>query len=276
MRGMTRWVAAGLMTVVCVAWLVPLVFTALTAMKTTRDFTLGSVLDLPQRVVILDNIAAAWRLGDLGQGFANSLLYATVGSGGAILCGSLAAYAVVHLRIRAGFAIFLLIFVGTLFPFQMLIVPLYQTYTAVGLYDTHLGMLIFYTAIATPFCLFVLRNIFLTIPAEVMEAAVIDGCSRFRVYWSILMPLSTSALCVLFLTQFVWIWNDLLFGLTLAQTSAIRPVMVGISSLTGQYGSGSVPDLMAGALVVSLPEIALFFLFQRYFMQGMRLTAAGA
>jgi multiple sugar transport system permease protein len=275
MRGVKRWSGVTLMTVICAMWLIPITFTVLTAFKGAREFTMGSVLDVPQGNGLLANITGAWQLGNLGQGFINSLLYATVGSALAVLFGSLAAYAIAHLRIRAGFTLFLLMFVGTLFPFQMLIVPLYQAYTNLGLYNSRLGMFIFYTGIAIPFCLFTLRNYFLTIPIEVIEAAIIDGCSRFRVYRSILMPLARSALYVLFLTQFVWIWNDLLFGLTLTQTDDVRPVMVGIASITGTYGSGSVPELMAAALVVSLPEIALFAIFQRYFMQGMKLTTVG-
>jgi multiple sugar transport system permease protein len=275
-RKVRRWSGAGLMACISVVWLVPIAFTVLTAFKTTREFSMGSVLDFPQQFSIGGNISAAWQLGDLGQGFINSLLYATVGAICAVFFGSLAAYAIVHLRIRGGFTLFMLMFVGTLFPIQMLIVPLYRAYSAVGLYNTQLGMLILYTGIAIPFCLFVLRNYFTTIAPEVLEASVIDGCSRLRVYWSIVLPLARPALSILFLTQFVWIWNDLLFGLTLSQTSDVRPVMAGLASLTGTYGSGSVPDLMAAALVVSGPAIVLFFLFQRTFMQGMRLTTVGS
>jgi multiple sugar transport system permease protein len=275
-RGIRRWGGAGLMACISVIWLIPIAFTVLTAFKTTREFTLGSVLDVPQQFGIGENISSAWQLGNLGQGYINSLLYASAGAICAVLFGSLAAYGIVHLRIRGGFTLFLLMFVGTLFPFQMLIVPLYRAYTLLGLYNTRLGMLIFYTGIAIPFCLFVLRNYFTTIAAEVLEASVIDGCSRLRVYWSIVLPLARPALYILFLTQFVWIWNDLLFGLTLSQTGDIRPVMAGLSTLTGTYGSGSVPELMAAALVVSGPAILLFFLFQRYFMQGMQVTALGS
>jgi methylglyoxal synthase len=98
-----------------------------------------------------------------------------------------------------------------------------------GLYDTFLGMILFYIAICIPFCTFIFRNYFLTLPGEVLEAAKLDGCSNLKAYWKIFMPLSKPAIAVLLLFQFTWVWNDLMFGMVLTRSTEVRPIMVGLA-----------------------------------------------
>lgn len=177
------------------------------------------------------------------------------------------------LKIKGSFLWFLVIFSGTLFPYQIYIVPLYQMYSNLGLYDSQIGMLIFYVAVCIPFCTLVLRSFFGTVPAEIAQAARVDGSSEFRIFVQIYLPLSVSALLVLFLFQFTWIWNDLLFGLVLSNSSDVRPVMASLSSLMGVYAGTSFTVVLAGALVASLPTLLIFLGLQRYFMEGLTLVA---
>ena len=150
-------------------------------------------------------------------------------------------------------------------------------YMSWGLYDTFLGMTLFYIAICIPFCTFIFRNYFLTLPGEVLEAAKLDGCSNLKAYWKIFMPLSKPAIAVLLLFQFTWVWNDLMFGMVLTRSTEVRPIMVGLAQLQGfRAGSGTdIPSLMAGAFAASLPTIILFVFLQRYFIEGMKLSTAG-
>jgi multiple sugar transport system permease protein len=211
----------------------------------------------------------AWRTADLGASVASTLLYAVVGAAAAVLIAALGAFAISVLRVRHGFAWFMFLYAGTIFPFQMFLAPLFNAYSRGGLYDTRVGLLLLYIAIAIPFAVFVLRNHFSGIPGELSEAAQLDGATSWGVFSRIYLPLSTNALAAVFVFQFTWIWNDLLFGLTLSRSAEVRPIMTALAGLQGQYGSTSIPVVLAGALVVSIPTLVLFLVLQRLFVQAL-------
>jgi ABC-type glycerol-3-phosphate transport system permease component len=260
-----------------VVWLVPLFLLVITPMKSTPEYQGASQWALPHDPLeIFHNLKTAWTTAGLGPGFLVSLSYGFVGAALAIVCGSLGAYAITRLPVRLGFFWFILVFSGTIFPFQMYLIPLFKMYTDTGLYDTWLGMALFYTAIAIPFCLFVLRGFFATIPREVQDAARLDGAGDFRIYWRIFMPLARGPIAVLFLFQFTWIWNDLLFGLVLSTSDGIRPIMPSLLGMQGIYASTGPPILLAGALIGSLPTLILFLFLGRYLLRGLTLTAGKA
>jgi multiple sugar transport system permease protein len=252
-------------------WFVPIWFTVVTAIKSTSDFFAHPFWVLPNEFNLFANIVTAWTTAGLGQGFMNSLLYGIVGAACAVFLAALASYALVVLKIRGAFTWFLIIFSGTVFPLQIYIIPLYKLYSNLGLYDTRIGLIIFYTAISIPFCTLVLRGYFSTIPGDYAEAARIDGSSELRIFAKLYLPMSVSALAVLFLFQFTWIWNDLLFGLVLSNSSSIRPVMPSLMSLMGVYAGSSFPVVLAGALVAAAPTLLLFFGLQKYFLEGLTL-----
>jgi multiple sugar transport system permease protein len=257
-----------------VLWLVPLYLLLVTPMKSTPEYQSASPWALPHHPTeIFHNLKTAWTTGGLGPGFVASLSYGLVGAALAIVFGSLGAYAVTRLPVRLGFFWFILVFSGTIFPFQMYLIPLFTMYTNTGLYDTWLGMALFYTAIAIPFCLFVLRGFFATIPNEVQDAARLDGAGDFRIYWRIFMPLARGPIAVLFLFQFTWIWNDLLFGLVLSTSDGVRPIMPSLLGMQGIYAGTGPPILLAGALIGSLPTVLLFLCLGRYLLRGLTLTA---
>jgi multiple sugar transport system permease protein len=258
-----------------ILWILPLAVTMMVALKDNVDYTSHPLFALPGRIALLENIQWAWTTGTLGVSFINTILYAVVGAGVAIVVASLAAYAMVHLHVRGGFGWFLLIYSGTLFPFQMYLLPLYYLYVNTNLYDTQLGLIVFYIAICVPFCLFVLRNYFTTIPHEITEASRLDGLSDFGVYRYIFMPLSWSALAALFLFQFTWIWNELLFGITLARSDTVRPVMAGLAGMRGIYAGSNIPGILAGAIIASAPTIIIFLVLRKYLLKGLVLTTAG-
>jgi ABC-type glycerol-3-phosphate transport system permease component len=257
-------------------WVVPLGLLVITPMKSSHEYVSSSQWSLPgDPTQLLDNVKIAWESAGLGPGFVASLSYGVVGALVAILCGALGAYAITRLEIRGRFWWFLLVFSGTLFPFQMYLIPLFQMYTNTGLYDTWLGMALFYSAIATPFCLFVMRGFFSTVAREVEEAARLDGATSWTVLWRILMPLARGPIAVLVLFQFTWIWNDFMFGLVLSTSDGVRPVMPSLVGLQGQASTAGPPVIMAGALIGSLPTIALFLALGRYLLSGLTLTTAG-
>ncbi len=275
-RALERYLVLALLCLFTTAWVTPLAIVALSSMKTPREQSQSAILALPENAaMILDNIASASELAGIGNGLLSSLLYAFVGSVTAVIAASSAAYSIAMLKIRFPFFWFLIIYSGTIFPFQMYLMPLFGMYQEVGLYDTRIGMLLFYSAIAVPFCIFVFRNYFIGLQGEVIEAASLDGASSFQTYMRIVLPMAKPAALFLFVTQFSWIWNDFLFGQVLAKSDDVRPVMTSLAMLSGTYGKGSIPQQMAGALTASIPTLILFFALQKHFMQGIILNTAG-
>jgi multiple sugar transport system permease protein len=262
----------GALSIAAILWVLPIWWAVINASKSTSDFFAHPFYAIPKEFNLLSNIESAWNSAGLGTGFINSLIYGVVGAAASIIIASLAAYGIVVLRVRGGFTIFLIIFSGTVFPLQMYIIPLFKMYNSIGLYDSRLGMLIFYTAISVPFCTLVLRGFYSTVPNELREAALVEGAREFRILRSVYAPLSISAALVLFLFQFTWIWNDLLFGIVLTSSPSDRPVMASLSSLMGVYGGSSLPVELAGTLIAASPMLVLFFCLRRFFTQGLSLV----
>ncbi len=255
-----------------IIWILPLYLVLINTVASPEEFRSKAVYAAPNSFALWDNITAAWNAASLGATIASTLFYAIVGGVLAVFLASLAAFALVNLNVRFGFAWFMLLYAGTIFPFQMYLSPLYSMYVSAHLYDTRLGLLILYTAIAIPFAVFVIRNHFTSIPIDISEAARLDGAGPFRVYAQLFVPLSLNAFATVFILQFTWIWNDLLFGLTLSRSASVRPIMTALAGLQGQYASASIPVVLSGAIIVSIPTFILFFSVQRLFVRGLAVT----
>ncbi|MGI6567646.1 MAG: carbohydrate ABC transporter permease [Firmicutes bacterium] len=259
----------------CLIWLLPVWTSLLVAFKNLDDYAGQSFWQLPSQWYLVENLKYAWTKARLGVYFINSMLYAVVGAAGSIVLASLASFSIARLKPKGANLLFALIFSGTVFPFQMYLVPLFKAYQQLNLYDTKLGMMLFYIAICTPFATLIFRAFFSTIPNELMEAARLDGCSDLRIYLQMFMPVSLPAAAVVAVFQFTWVWNDLLFGLILTCSADTRPIMVGLAQLQGARAAANMPGLMAGAVIASIPTIAVFTLLRRYFIQGLALQTAG-
>ena len=151
-------------------------------------------------------------------------------------------------------------------PIQMALIPMFSLYNDLGIFDTSLSLILFHTAFGLPFAIFLLRNFFIGIPKELLEAARLDGASEWRIFLRVVMPLGLPAIAALAVFQFIWTWNDLIVALTLARDT--QPITVAIFSQLRQFGSNI--DLIAPAAFVSMAiPLAMFFAFQRYFVQGL-------
>jgi multiple sugar transport system permease protein len=262
-----------ILIVLVLLWLLPVWTTFLVSFKSSQDFMSQKFYELPTKVSFLDNFRIVMKTYKLHEHFLSSLLYAVAGAGIAIAVSSMAGFSIVRLKPPLFFLLFLLIYSGTLFPFQMYLIPVYKFFNTLGLYNTRLGLILIYAAICTPFALFVYRGFYTTIPKDVEDAAKIDGAGPVRTYFSIFVPQSLAPTAVVALFQMTWIWNDLLFGMVLSRTQNIRPIMVALATMSG-YGGGNIPYIMTGVIFTSLPTILLFVVLQRYFISGMKLSVA--
>lgn len=183
-----------------------------------------------------------------------------------IFIAALAAYAFAWLEFPGRDWLFLVVVALLVVPIQMALIPIFSLYNTLGLFDTVLGLILFHTAFGLPFAIFLLRNFFIGIPRDLLEAARIDGASEIRIFLRLILPLGLPAIASLAIFQFLWVWNDLLVALTFARDT--QPITVAIFSQMRQF-SGNI-EIIAPAAFVSLAiPLVVFFAFQRYFVQGL-------
>ncbi|WP_066195835.1 carbohydrate ABC transporter permease [Gracilibacillus timonensis] len=254
-------------------WFLPFLFVVVNSVKTRKEYNLGEFWDFPQGFSVLENFEYINTRIDFMMGFLNSLLYGAIATTLAILFASLAAYAISALKIKWKMFWFMLIYSGTIFPFQMYIIPIFRMYSNVDLYDSKIGLLAVYTALCIPFCLFVLRNYFYSIPKELVESAKMDGATDFKIFVSIFMKMAKAPIAACFLFQFTWVWNDLLFGLTLSKSAEARPIMSSLSLLNGAAGTNDVPSALLAAILASIPTFFIFLVLNKSFNYGFPTTS---
>jgi alpha-glucoside transport system permease protein len=183
-----------------------------------------------------------------------------------IIVAALAGYAFAWLDFPGRDWLFVLVIALLVVPLQMALIPMFSLYSDLGIFDTVLSLILFHTAFGLPFAIFLLRNFFIGIPKELLEAARIDGASEIRIFVRLILPLGLPAIASLAIFQFLWTWNDLLVALSLARDT--QPITVAIFSQLRQFGSNL--ELIAPASFVSLAiPLVVFFAFQRYFVQGL-------
>jgi alpha-glucoside transport system permease protein len=183
-----------------------------------------------------------------------------------IFFASMAAYAFAWLEFPGRDWIFLVVVALLVVPIQMALIPIFSLYNDLGLFDTIPGLVLFHTAFGLPFAIFLLRNFFIGIPRDLLEAARIDGASEVRIFVRLILPLGLPAIASLAIFQFLWVWNDLLVALTFARDT--QPITVAIFSQMRQFSANI--ELIAPAAFISLAiPLVVFFAFQRYFVQGL-------
>ena len=260
-KKVSRRVINVILFIFSLVWIFPIVFTIVNTFKSKQEYNLGNFWDVPAGNELGANFTYIQENANILTGVGNSFLYAICGACFSVLIALFAAYAITHLEIKHRMFWFMFIYCGTIFPFQIYLIPVFKGYSELGLYNTRLGMIFFYTAICIPFCMFVLRNFFRGISKEILESAKIDGASDFQILWKILVPMATAPISVVFLSQFTWCWNDLMFGLTFTKSDSIRTVMSAVSLM----GTVHTPALLLACVIASVPTILLFFFMQKNF-----------
>jgi alpha-glucoside transport system permease protein len=183
-----------------------------------------------------------------------------------VLVGSLAAYALAWIEFPGRDYLFVAVVGLLVVPIQMALIPIFSLYNKLNLFDTIPGLILFHTAFALPFSIFLLRNFFAGIPKDLMEAARIDGASEWRLFFKVVLPLGLPAIAALAIFQVLFVWNDFLVGFTLAQDNV--PITAALAGQLRQFSSNL--DVVAPAAFFSaIIPLTIFALFQRYFVEGL-------
>jgi len=268
-RGLNKTPIHIALAIVALVWLVPTIGLLITSFRPREDIaSTGWWETLSTLRFTLDNYADVIGGQGMGRSFVNSLIISVPSTILPLTVASLAAYGFAWLRFRFRDTLFLIVVALMMVPVQVGFIPLLQMFKPFGLTQGFVAVWLAHTAFALPFGIFLLRNFFITLPRDLIEAARIDGSSAIGTFWRIVVPLSVPAIAAYGIFQFLWVWNDLLMSLVFVQTNANYPMTIQVTGLLGTYGTEWNLLAAAAFLLMALP-LAVFFSLQRYFVQGL-------
>jgi ABC-type glycerol-3-phosphate transport system permease component len=247
--------------------LYPLFFIFNNALK-TRDQYLANPSALATQPN-LDNFLKVIQYPHLLDWFMNSLVLTSVSVGLCTLISIMAAYAFANMNFPGRDTLFNLITPLMVIPPIVMIIPMFVLFQKIGLINKLGGPIVIYAGLMLPFTIYLLRNFFITIPKEIQEAAIMDGCSSYQLLTKIDLPLSRPALVTSMLVNAVWVWNELLIALVFLQNEELRTLIVGIAASLQKRFTLDVPALMAGLAITTLPMIVLYIFGQRALVRGL-------
>lgn len=204
--------------------------------------------------------------------FKNSLIIVLGATLLSTVVSCFAGYGVTRFKFRGKGSFMTFMLMTQMFPSIMLLIPYYKVLSIYGLMNTHLGMILVYVSFTIPFCSWMMAGFFKSIPVELDEAAIIDGCSRLRAFRSIILPLTLPGIASTAMYSFITGWNEYMFAQVLISDPTLKTVPIGIAELNGFYKI-LWNDMMAASLIASIPLILLFLVSQRSFISSLTAGA---
>lgn len=245
--------------------ILPLVWMALASFKTKREIFIDP-LGLPARFS-LDNFVRAWDVG-IGMFMLNSVIAVGLSVLVIVMLSAMAAYVLARSESRLAKLVYLLVVACFAVPLTAVLVPLYQMLSAAGLLNSQLAIVLPYSAYGIPFTTMLFYAFFLDFPKELEEAARLDGCNQFQIFFRIIMPLSGPVVASAAIFQAVFGWNEFLLASLVLTNSDVKTLPVGIMQLKGEYAS-DWPAVMAGLSLATIPMLLIFILAQKYFVRSL-------
>jgi raffinose/stachyose/melibiose transport system permease protein len=247
-------------------WFIPVITLILTALKDAGDFAVHGAFSLPKSIR-WQNFSEAWDTG-VKNYFWNSVIVTGFKVPIGIALESLAAFALTHMHFKWADKIFSYILIGLIVPMQMTLVPLTLLMNALNLIDTLTGLTILYIGFGVPFGVLVMRGFFRTVPVAIIEAARLDGCSWFRIFYRIALPLAIPAVVSLCILDGVATWNEFILAQIFLRSDELRTLPLGLVQFSTQF-STQYDQLAAAVLIAVVPIVLVFLSFQRYFVAGI-------
>jgi multiple sugar transport system permease protein len=267
-----REVALSVLAFISVGIIVlPALWLLLTSFKTNENIFVFPPQLIPNPAT-LQNYADVLQDSTLPRYMLNSVIVSTISTAICLLFSALAAYALTFFNF-AGRRAVLVIVVGTqFFPTAILLLPLFRMWADIGLFNTYFSLIATYTASSLSLCTWLLVGFYRAVPKEVIDAAIIDGCNRFGLFWRIILPLALPGLLAGGAFVFIGVWQEFLLAVTLISDPDLRTVMVGLFKFVGEHRI-AWNLLIAASVVVSVPTIIIFGLVQRYIVDGVMAGA---
>jgi raffinose/stachyose/melibiose transport system permease protein len=244
----------------------PLILAWFTAFKTSQEILFNPYG--PPIPPHLDNLITAWTQGRFSIYFQNSFFISFADVLAMLIVAPLAGYAFGRMKFPGQRLLLIVFLIGLTIPVGAIIIPLYLIMRDFGLINTRGAVIVADVALAAPIFIFIMRAAFKDLPGELEDAARIDGATEFRIFWDVMLPLVKPALLTVALLEFLWSWNDLLLPLVFLTSDALRTLPVGMLFYRGRF-SVDYGLMSAGVLIISLPVIIMFLIFQRSFVKGL-------
>jgi multiple sugar transport system permease protein len=262
----SKVVTYGVLTLGALAFLFPFYYMVVGSLQTNPDPSIAGAFPHPSNLTTENYTAIDGRI-NLLQGLANSGIFTGGVILGTLVFGVLAGYALAVLKWRGRSATFALVLLVQVVPFQLLMIPLYVMIARdYGLSDSYLGMILPFFINSTAVVIF--RQYFLQLPKELFDAARIDGAGELRLLWSVALPLVRPALLTAVLLTFIGPWNEFLWPFLITKDASMQPLAVSLANFISTIAASTTNPfgaMMAGAVVLAAPAVALFLIFQRYF-----------
>jgi len=265
------WIILAAAIVVGILIAVPFLMILINSFKSPADYNSGGPLQLPSHPYF-DGIVKFWNRVAFPQKLWNSVFISGMVAILAIIISVLNAYALGIGRVKARLWIIVLFLLANMVPQEALLYPLYSMFKAVGLYDNVWSVIIIFTVIQSAFGTYLLSSVYGTFPKEILEAASLDGASRWTILWRVIVPISRPTLSVILIFFFIWTWNEFLIPLTFLVSNDNQTVPVAISVLQGDRLM-DVTTTSASALLGLLPTLIFFLIFQRTLTRGITAGA---
>ncbi len=270
-RRKNGWVFHAVMAPVSILWLLPIVFVILVAVRSFDDLATNGLGTWPQSFTF-SAFQTAWVDGNIGGAMRNSIIVTVCTVVAVLFLASLSAFALSRYRIPFARGFLLLMLAGNLLPPQILLIPVAKICEALGIYDSLLALIVVQVGFGMGFFTFVLYGFMRSLPNEIFESARIDGAGDLRIYGTIVLPLCRPALAALAALESTWVFNDLLWALTVLRTDVKFPITAALLNLQGGYTS-QWNVIAAGSLIAAVPTTIVFFAFQRHFVSGLLVGA---
>ncbi|MEV8168173.1 carbohydrate ABC transporter permease [Microbacterium paraoxydans] len=267
-RNRGLWIVHVVLIVGAALMVFPFVWQLLTSFKTLSDSVQVPPSFLP-REWVFTNFAEVFDSMPFGQMFLNSVLLTVGRTVGQVALCTMAGYAFARIAFPGRNALFVVFLSVLMVPSQLYLLPQYEIIQTLGWLNTLQALIV--PGIFSAFGTFLMRQFFLSMPAELEEAARIDGANPWQTFWRIMVPLAKPGIIALVVFTVLWSWNDLLWPLIVTTDPAKMPLSVGLSQLVGIHGT-DYPVLMAGALLATLPMLVTFIILQRQFIQGIAFS----
>lgn len=254
-----------LLLLLALFYLLPVYVMLATSFKTFAEVARTTPWQLPDAPTV-DAYRSA--LEKLAPSLFNSVLLVVPATLISALLGSLNGYVLSKWRFRGANVVFTLLLFGMFIPYQSVLIPLVNVLETIGLYGGIPGLILTHIVYGIPITTLIFRNYYASVPTELVEAGRIDGATVFGIYRWVLFPLSVPGFVVVMIWQFTSIWNEFLFGVTIASDPAQQPITVALQGLAGSL-LGQFQIQMSGALLTALPPLLVYILLGRYFIRGL-------
>ncbi len=250
----------------------PILWMLLSSFKATREFTVNPSYALPEGLY-LKNYVDAWTTGKMSIFFKNSLITTATSLVLIVLLSTSVSFALVKMRWKLRKAAMSFFMSGIMVPVTIVLIPLFTMYKSLHLLNTYWSLIITYTGFGLSLSVYLISGYMMSLPDELIEAAVIDGCDIYTVFWKIVVPLSMNAIITVVVIQFFFRWNDMIFSMTFISRTAMKTVQTGLMYFSDEWGNKNWGAIFAAIAIGVMPTLGLYAGLNKLVIDGMTAGA---